>query len=94
MRTALALFVGSFFLASAAYAGNTKTTVAVECNWGQLTMDQIINNDFPQGPHSADPSGDGVGPNDDDNPRAGLANVVNQGDLQALCEFIEDMLGD
>jgi hypothetical protein len=57
-------------------------------------MEQVVEEDFPQGPHSSDPSGDGHGPGTADEPRAGLANVINQGDLQALCEFIQDALGD
>ena len=58
------------------------------CNWGQLTADAIAD-DFPQGPHSSDPSGDGHGPGTADEPRAGLANVVAKGDLNATCELID-----
>jgi hypothetical protein len=57
------------------------------CNWGELTSAEIADG-FPQGPHSSDPSGDGHGPGSSDEPRVGLANIVNQGDLNALCEFI------
>lgn len=57
------------------------------CNWGQLTSESISAG-FGQGPHASDPSGDGHGPGTADEPRAGLGNVVNQGDLQATCELI------
>jgi hypothetical protein len=62
------------------------------CNWGQLTSESIAQG-FPQGPHASDPSGDGYGPSDTDQPRAGLANVVNRGDLEATCNFIRSQLG-
>ena len=60
-------------------------------NWGQLTSD-AIQNGFPQGPHASDPSDDGHGPGTADEPRDGLANVVDQGDLFATAEFISDLL--
>lgn len=61
------------------------------CNWGQLTYENIANG-FEQGPHASDPSGDGRGPNDSDNPRVGLANVVERGSLDATCNFIREQL--
>lgn len=61
------------------------------CNWGQLTADAVADG-FPQGPHSSDPSGDGHGPDTADEPRAGLANVVERGDLNATCELIDSLL--
>lgn len=64
---------------------------APSCNWGQLTAGAIADG-FPQGPHSSDPSGDGHGPGTNDEPRAGLANVVNDGDLEATCELIDGLL--
>jgi len=61
------------------------------CNWGQLTSESVSEG-FDQGGHSSDPSDDGHGPGTLDEPRAGLANVVNQGDLEATCELIESLL--
>lgn len=61
------------------------------CNWGELTAGAIADG-FDQGGHSSDPSGDGHGPGTTDEPRVGLANVVNQGDLNATCELIEGAL--
>ena len=69
-------------------------SVTVECNWGTLTMTAIADG-FPQGPHSADPSGDGKpgqGNDDADQPRKGLGNVVERGNLQATCEFIASQI--
>ena len=86
-------------LAAATVAGLAGLTVGVSgtvlaespsCNWGQLTAGAIAEN-FPQGPHSSDPSGDGHGPGTADEPRAGLANVVSQGDLDATCELISSL---
>ncbi len=77
-------------LAFASFAQDaTPTSMSVECNWGTLTMTAIAAG-HPQGPHSADPSGDGKpGDGDDaDQPRVGLGNVVERGNLQATCEFI------
>lgn len=62
-----------------------------ECNWGKLTSGAIADG-FDQGTHASDPSGDGHGPSTADEPRAGLANVVNRGDLEATCELIESLL--
>lgn len=62
-----------------------------ECNWGKLTASSIAAG-FPQGPHSSDPSGDGHGPGTSDEPRAGLANVVERGNLEATCELISSLL--
>ncbi len=53
-----------------------------DCNWGELTAYAINELDFDQGAHSSDPT-DG-----DDQPRVGLANVVEKGNVFALCEFI------
>lgn len=91
MRAALFSFAGLMLFASAAQSNPPITTVSVECNWGKLTM-EAIGNGFEQGPHASDPSGDGHGRGTADEPRAGLANVLGQGDLQALCEFIESQL--
>ena len=57
------------------------------CNWGSLTADSIAHG-FPQGPHASDPSGDGHGPGTADEPRAGLANVVERGNLSATCDLL------
>lgn len=62
------------------------------CNFGQLTADSI-GAGFDQGGHASDPSGDGHGPGDADQPRVGLANVINKGDLEATCQFIRTQLG-
>lgn len=51
------------------------------CNWGQLTADSIAAG-FDQGSHASNQA----------NPRAGLANVVNKGDLNATCELIKSAL--
>lgn len=71
--------------------GATASAAPPECNWGQLTSGAIAAG-FAQGPHSSDPSGDGHGPGTVDEPRAGLGNVVSQGDLEATCEFIGSLL--
>ncbi len=70
------------------------TSVSVQCNWGTFTMTSIADG-FPQGPHAADPSGDGKpgqGNDDADQPRVGLANVITQGNLQATCDFISSQI--
>ncbi len=89
MRAVILAVVGGVILGSTAYAkGKPDTPPGQEkCNWGQLTSSQIQEG-FPQGPHASDPSGDGHGPGTADEPRAGLPNILGQGDLQATCEFI------
>ena len=62
-----------------------------DCNWGQLTSGEIAEG-FDQGPHASDPSGDGYGPGDADHRRAGLANVVEKGNLEATCFLIDTLM--
>jgi hypothetical protein len=66
-------------------AGPAAANGSDRCNWGELTRGAV-----PLGSHSSDPGGDGTGPGDDQ-PRVGLANVVNKGDLHATCEFLEGL---
>lgn len=61
---------------------------APDCNWGQLTSEEISEG-FDQGPHASDPSGDGYGRYDADHRRVGVANVVEDGNLEATCIFID-----
>jgi hypothetical protein len=91
MRTTLFAAIGLALFASATLAKPPVTTLSVDCNWGKLTMESIANG-FPQGAHSSDPSGDGHGPGTADEPRSGLANVVERGNLQATCDLIEELL--
>lgn len=87
------LFAGlATLFASFAYAVPPIQSMTIECNWGTLTMETIKEKDFDQGGHSADPSGDGHGPGTVDEPRKGLANVVEQGNLQYTCQLIEELL--
>lgn len=90
----IVLFLGAsaVFGSSALADPPPVTSMAVECNWGRLTMELVDNQGFNQGQHASDPSGDGYGPGTADEPRAGLANVVEQGNLQALCELIESLI--
>lgn len=69
--------------------GSTASAEKPDCNWGQRTADSIAGG-FDQGEHASDPSGDG--PAGADNRRAGLANVVERGDLGATCELIAGAL--
>lgn len=91
MRTSILAITGILAFGSMAYAGPPVTTVSVECNWGKLTMEVATEDGAYLGDHSADPSGDGVGPDDVDHERVGLANVVDPGNLQATCEFIASL---
>ncbi|MCB1908974.1 MAG: hypothetical protein KDH15_16530 [Rhodocyclaceae bacterium] len=90
-----AALVGALFSAPALAGGRGDappvSSMAVECNWGKLTM-ETIQGGFAQGPHASDPSGDGFGPGTADEPRAGLANVVERGNLQLLCQLIEELM--
>jgi hypothetical protein len=67
--------------------GTTASAAKPTCNWGNTTSSAIAAG-FDQGAHASDPAGDGRGSGGADQPRAGLANVVNQGDLNALCELL------
>jgi hypothetical protein len=92
MKTLLRVVAVYLVFVTSSYADSPVTSMGVDCNWGKLTAASIAGG-FPQGPHSSDPSGDGHGPGSNDEPRAGLANVIDQGNLQALCLFISDALG-
>ena len=72
--------------------GATASAAPPACNWGELTSGAIAGGAHEQGPHSSDPSGDGHGPGTVDEPRAGLGNVVSQGDLKATCVLIGSLL--
>jgi hypothetical protein len=48
-----------------------------DCQWGELTASAIAAG-FQQGDHASS----------FDNPRVGLANVIQQGDLYATCVFL------
>jgi len=81
MRTVLSLItILVFMVVSTGFASPPVMTMSVDCNWGQLTMEAA-----PLGNHASDPSGDGRGPED----RRGLANIIERGNLQAVCEFLE-----
>lgn len=73
--------------ADAADKFDFETEGAPELTWGDLTHEQIAAG-FDQGGHAADPSGDGLGPED----RVGLANVVEPGDIFATAELIDSLL--
>jgi hypothetical protein len=60
-------------VASLAVAAGSASAEKPECNWGELTREAA-----PLGEHSSS----------FDTPRLGLANVVNQGDLNATCELL------
>jgi len=57
---------------------------------GGLTSASIAAG-FDQGGHASDPSGNGVGGGKDiaDQPRAGLANVFEQGNLSSTIDLID-----
>lgn len=78
-------------LAGVTAVASGSASAAPDCNWGELTAGAIADG-FDQGPHSSDPSGDGHGPGSADEPRVGLANVVERGDLAATCELIGSLL--
>jgi hypothetical protein len=69
---------GAVALAVTALAAPAAQADAPSCNWGTLTADAIADG-FDQGEHASSFAG---------SPRLGLANVVNQGDLNATCEFL------
>jgi hypothetical protein len=92
MNKFLLVILASLF-ATISFAQEAETQfIEVDCSWGTLTM-EAIEGGLEMGPHSADPSGDGQnGSEDEDQPRSGLGNVVEQGNLQATCEFIRSQL--
>jgi hypothetical protein len=63
-------------------------------NLGALTkyaIQELVS--WDQGEHSSDPSDDGHGPGTVDEPRVGLANIVEQGNLQLTVDLIAFLLG-
>jgi hypothetical protein len=91
--------LSAFVAASAFFAASAQATppisvenVSVECNWGTLTLEAAKEDGKAHGKHAADPSGDGHGPGTLDEPRVGLANVVEQGNLQLLCDLIDSVV--
>ncbi len=56
----------------------TASATPPSCNWGQATATAIAHG-FDQGDHASSYAG---------SPRAGLANVVERGNLNATCELV------
>jgi hypothetical protein len=89
IKSNLAVLAAVAVLPVGAFADSGKTAPGqLENNLGELTK-AAIENGFDQGGHSSDPSGDGHGPGTDDEPRSGLANVFDQGDLADTIEFLD-----
>ena len=59
-------------------AGGAASAEAPECNWGEVTSGAIAEG-FDQGAHASAFAG---------SPRTGLANVLEQGNLDATCLFV------
>ena len=89
LTTACAVLVAG--TAAAQGKGEARGQAADGTNWGELTSEAIADG-FPQGAHSSDPSGDGHGPGTADEPRAGLGNVVEQGNMGATVDLIKSLL--
>ena len=85
------LLFGAAVTACAVGLATSASAEPPACNWGGLTA-QSIASGFDQGGHVSDPSGDGHGPGTADEPRVGLANVVERGNLTATCELIDSLL--
>jgi hypothetical protein len=62
-------------------------------NIGQLTKWSIQNLEgYEQGPHASDPSGDGHGKDTLDEPRVGLPNLIEQGELGLTLGLLVSLL--
>ena len=92
-RVGLAVLVAGFAGAALAQGQSDKAPGRLENNWGELTSREIAEG-FEQGPHSRDPSGDGHGPGTADEPRAGLPNIVEQGNMAATTQLIDSLLSE
>jgi len=65
-----------------AFANGNADQITVRCNWGVLTMTAIADG-FEQGKHSSS-----FAPGK----RQGLGNVIERGNLEATCLFIESQI--
>lgn len=74
MRIVIAIAATAGFLALPVGAAQADPP---SCNWGELTSSAIAEG-FAQGEHASTQM----------NPRVGLANVVEQGNLNATCELL------
>ena len=62
-------------------------------NLGQLTKWSIQDLEgYEPGPHASDPSGDGHGKDTLDEPRAGLPNLIEQGELGLTLGLLVSLL--
>jgi len=86
------LIVAIFCLVSAgaAFADSDKTPPGQRDggSLGQVTKEANQTEGWSQGSHASDPSGDGKGKGDSDQPRSGLANVAEKGNLSATLDAI------
>jgi hypothetical protein len=72
------LVIATVAAATVGLTAGTASADKPDCNWGRLTAESIAGG-FDQGGHASSFAGER---------RAGLANVVERGNLEALCEFI------
>ena len=70
--------IAAIAAASLAVGAGSASADNAKCNWGELTSTAIAGG-FNQGEHASSFAGSA---------RAGLANVVSQGDLNATCELL------
>lgn len=70
--------IAGIAVASVAVSAGAASAEKPTCNWGTLTSEAIAGG-FEQGPHASSYAGSA---------RLGLANVVNQGDLNATCVLL------
>jgi len=62
-----------------AHGQATVESITLQCNWGQVTVAAIKESSGKAlGEHSSSQP----------TPRVGLANVIEQGNLEATCEFL------
>jgi hypothetical protein len=89
MRKSIAVVSGVAVAALVGLGAAPAAAAPPSCSWGELTAYAIHEVEgWDQGRHSADPSGDGPGPED----RVGLANVTGKGDLAGTCVLIDSLL--
>ena len=85
MKTKLVALAAMLSLVISAFAIDQNGKPEPDDNLGALTSYAILLiEDWDQGGHSSDPLMDGLGKED----RVGLANVLNQGDLEATVAFL------
>jgi hypothetical protein len=79
MKSRLAVSAAAAALVAVALGAAPASAAGDDCNWGRLTVDLATSGPGVMGGHASEFAGAR---------RTGLANILDRGDLAAVCELL------